>query len=192
MTKRIIVLGVSSLVAISAFAAQVETSKLKQLADIKITAYNHQLRTTLQSTIDLGTLKRSVKGCESIAQNMLIQNGTGGWDLERTSLNFRNPDNKPDSWEANQLKQFQKAFENGKPISQMSVERLTSVGPKKVVYKYMKAIEAEPVCLNCHGSNMLDTVNENLAIHYPNDKAVGYKAGDLMGAFVLKKIVRSK
>lgn len=192
MSKLIFVSIAFAVISVSAVAARVETSKLRQLADIKINTYNHQLRTTLQSNIELGTLKRNIKGCESTAQNMLVQNGTGGWELERTSLKFRNPDNAPDAWEKRQLEVFQTSLDNGKSIDKLSIERLTSVGPKKVAYKYMKAIKAEAICLNCHGTEMTDTVKSNLNKAYPNDLAIGYKEGDLMGAFVLKKMINTQ
>lgn len=192
MAKGIILTTCSILIAFAAIAAKVETSTLRQLANIKITTFNHQLRTTLQSNIELGTLKKHLNGCGHIEQNLMIQNSTGGWQIARTSLKVRNPSNAPDSWEYAQLTAFQSAYQKGKTIDKLSVERLSTVGPNKVVYKYMKGIEAEAICLNCHGVNLSKEVKQNLAIHYPDDQATGYQVGDLMGAFVLQKVVNAK
>ena len=180
-----------SLLGPSAYAS-IETSKLKSQAEIKITTFNHQLRTTLQANIELGGLKRGLAGCNSVAKNMAVQNTTGGWTLARTSLKVRNPKNTPSPWEKSQLETFAASFDNGKDIQDLKVERLTSLGPNRVLYKYMKGIRAEAVCLNCHGSNLSDDVKGHLKKQFPNDLAVGYKIGDLMGAFTLEKVVTVK
>lgn len=171
------------------YAAKIETSKLKQQAEIKITAYNHQLNTTLQAHIELGGLKRGVNGCDAVARNMTIQGSNIGWRLERTSLKVRNPANKPSNWEQTQLQSFQRDFEAGKDISQLKVEQMSSYGPGKVLYRYMRAIEAEAICMNCHGAKLSDTVQGHLDAQYPEDQAKGYQIGDLMGAFTLEKVV---
>jgi len=172
-----------------AYAAKIETSKLKQQAEIKIAAYNHQLKTTLQAHIELGGLKRGVNGCDAVARNMNIQGSNLGWTLERTSLNIRNPENAPTPWEQSQLQIFANEFAAGKNISQLKVERMSSFGPNKVLYRYMRAIEAEAICMNCHGNNLTDDVKGHLAKDYPNDQSIGFEVGDLMGAFTLEKVV---
>jgi len=169
--------------------ANIETSRLKSQAEIKIATYNHQLKTTLKANIELGGLKRGLAGCNSVAKNMAVQSTTGGWNLARTSLKIRNPENAPTPWEKSQLETFATSFENGKPIEQLKVERLSSIGTNKIRYKYMKGIKAEAVCMNCHGSNLSSDVKSHLNQQFPNDLAVGYKVGDLMGAFVLEKTI---
>ena len=179
------------LVAFAAWA-QIETTKLRKQAEIRITTFNHQLNATLAANIELGGLKRGVSGCDSIAKNMAVQSTTGGWRLSRTSLKVRNPKNAPTPWEEYQLTAFAKSYANGKPLSALKVEKLTSLDAETVKYKYMKGIVAEPVCLNCHGESLLPEVVGHLNRDYPNDKAIGYKLGDLMGAFALEKTVKIK
>jgi len=168
--------------------AKIETSKLRQQAEIKITTYKHQLNATLKANIELGGLKRGISGCDSVAKNMAIQSTTEGWELRRTSLKIRNPKNAPTPWEEIQLKAFRRGIEDGKAINQLRVEKLTSIRPNLVSYKYMKAITAEAVCLNCHGTQLSDDVKQHLSKQFPNDLATGYEVGDLMGAFTLEKV----
>ena len=43
------------------------------------------------------------------------------------------------------------------------------------------------VCLKCHGENIDPAVKAKLGELYPNDKATGYKLGDLRGAFTVRQ-----
>ncbi|HSD70126.1 MAG TPA: DUF3365 domain-containing protein, partial [Woeseiaceae bacterium] len=49
--------------------------------------------------------------------------------------------------------------------------------------RYMKAIPTGGLCLACHGSAIPDDVRGLLDDHYPHDRALGYEAGDMRGAF---------
>jgi hypothetical protein len=49
----------------------------------------------------------------------------------------------------------------------------------------MKAIPTGEVCLKCHGTQIAPEVSQVLASLYPEDRATGYKEGDIRGAFVV-------
>ncbi len=51
----------------------------------------------------------------------------------------------------------------------------------------MKAVPTGKVCLSCHGETVAPEVEQKLAELYPDDKARGYKEGDIRGAFVVVK-----
>ena len=53
----------------------------------------------------------------------------------------------------------------------------------------MKALPTVDLCLNCHGpqASLSAAVREKLAALYPQDKAVGYTAGQIRGAMTLRK-----
>jgi hypothetical protein len=57
--------------------------------------------------------------------------------------------------------------------------------------KYMKPIKIGAACLKCHGNegNIPPEVKELITKRYPDDKAVGYKNGDLRGAVSIKKLI---
>jgi hypothetical protein len=50
-------------------------------------------------------------------------------------------------------------------------------------FRYMKAIPTNIVCLKCHGSEIDPKVAAKLEKLYPEDKAIGFKQGDIRGAF---------
>jgi hypothetical protein len=51
----------------------------------------------------------------------------------------------------------------------------------------MKAIPTEAMCLTCHGTEISPAVLTRVNQLYPQDKAIGFKEGDLRGAFVVVK-----
>ncbi len=108
-----------------------------------------------------------------------------GWQIGRTSLKPRNAANAPDAWETSVLKEFEArkaAGENPKKMEHYEV--VTKNG--QPFFRYMKAIPtAEKPCLVCHGSNIKPALIEVLDKLYPQDKARGYKAGDIRGAFTI-------
>jgi hypothetical protein len=57
------------------------------------------------------------------------------------------------------------------------------------VFRYMKAIPTDDVCLMCHGEQIQENLSAELQRLYPNDQATGYKKGDIRGAFTAIKIL---
>ena len=43
------------------------------------------------------------------------------------------------------------------------------------------------MCLQCHGQSIAPDVREKLSGLYPEDKATGYREGDIRGAFVVTR-----
>jgi len=57
----------------------------------------------------------------------------------------------------------------------------------KKVFRYMKAIPTQDVCLKCHGTDIDPAVIKALDETYPNDKAQGFKEGNIRGAFTISQ-----
>ncbi len=111
-----------------------------------------------------------------------------GWAIRRVSLKNRNPKAVPDAWERAALEDFDRRAAAGeKPVTLEKGEVVAEGGRK--TYRYMKALPTLPACTNCHGdpATMKPAVIEKLASLYPQDRAVGYKVGDIRGAITLKK-----
>ncbi len=110
-----------------------------------------------------------------------------GWQIGRTSLKLRNPDNAPDSWERQVLEQFEQRLEKGEDPQKMEHSEILAMNGKRV-FRYMKAIPtAEKPCLACHGKELSDEVEETIEALYPEDSAIDYEAGEIRGAFTLIK-----
>ncbi|OQW93496.1 MAG: hypothetical protein BWK79_10825 [Beggiatoa sp. IS2] len=109
-----------------------------------------------------------------------------GLKVGRTSLKLRNPKNAPDEWETKVLKNFVERQVQGKNLSKMEFYEVFEKDGKKQV-RYMKAIPVAEPCLTCHGTEIVPEISAKLKTLYPEDKATGFKLGDLRGAFTLIK-----
>ncbi|MDH3354794.1 MAG: DUF3365 domain-containing protein [Chromatiales bacterium] len=110
-----------------------------------------------------------------------------GVKLGRTSLKLRNPDNAPDAWEKSVLMKFEKRKAAGENVKKLAYSEVVVEGGKQY-FRMMKAIPtAKKPCLMCHGGKVKPGIEAKLGKLYPNDKARGYKAGDIRGAFTLKQ-----
>jgi hypothetical protein len=110
-----------------------------------------------------------------------------GWTIGRTSLKLRNPKNAPDQWESDVLNRFESRLAHGEDAKNMEYSEVVAMNGKRV-FRFMKAIPtAKKPCLACHGSKLKPAVAEALDGLYPEDKATGYKAGQIRGAFTLSR-----
>ncbi len=102
--------------------------------------------------------------------------------LRRTSLKTRNPANAPDEWELATLKAFLARKAAGEDIARLEAWRLEGEGADARL-RFMKAIPTAEMCLQCHGTAIAPEVKAALAESYPQDRATGFSAGDIRGAF---------
>ena len=113
-----------------------------------------------------------------------------GWNIRRVSLKNRNPLAVPDAWERTALEDFDRRAAAGEaPATLEKAELVTESG--KQSYRYMRALPTQALCLNCHGlpEQLSPAVKERLKALYPDDKAVGYRPGEIRGAMTIRKPV---
>lgn len=103
--------------------------------------------------------------------------------LSRVSLKNRNPANLPNEWQAEVLNDFERQKAEGKDINSLIWSETVIVNGEQE-FRFMKAAPTGPVCLSCHGTDLSPEVSQVLAELYPMDRAKGYRAGDIRGAFV--------
>ena len=148
-----------------------------------------KLLTVLQEEIQKGGAEGAIGVCREKAPAMAkAASEQTGWAIRRVSLKNRNPKAVPDAWEEAVLKDFDKRVATGeKPTSLEKGEAVTLDGKK--VYRYMKALPTQDLCLQCHGTpdRISPAVQAKLKDLYPNDKAVGYAPAEIRGAITLKK-----
>ena len=101
-----------------------------------------------------------------------------GVTVRRVSSKYRNEGNKPDGVDTEVLEQFQKALENKTFVKK---PKLVDVNGTKRVYVPILISKA---CIKCHGQNIDPEIAKVIKAYYPNDKATGFKMGDLRGAMV--------
>ena len=71
-------------------------------------------------------------------------------------------------------------------MAKMEYAEVVAEGGKQY-FRYMKAIPTGELCLKCHGAEIEPGVKAKLDELYPNDKARGFKLGDIRGAFTIKQ-----
>lgn len=143
------------------------------------------LKGELQAAMQSGGPVNAIEVCNRRAPEIAAGfSAQKGWTVARTSLKYRNPDNAPDDWERAVLEEFEKRKAAGEDPKQMShADVVKDDGVTK--FRFMKAIPAGPLCLACHGETIDATVEARIRELYPEDRARGYRAGDIRGAFTI-------
>ena len=139
------------------------------------------LKATLQAAMKAGGPLNAIPVCNTdapkIAQQMSAKHGV---DIHRTSLKPRAT--SPVEWEIAVLQGFEQQKADGKPVGELVWKEVVEVDGRPTL-RMMKAIGTEEVCLTCHGAAVKPEVAAKIAELYPNDKATGFSAGDVRGAF---------
>lgn len=133
------------------------------------------LQSLLMKTIQEKGFVEAVEVC-----NLKMQANTQDSNprIRRVSDLNRNPSNAPTDSELKIIQKWKSDLSQGKEIEPTIFE-------ESQFHIVMKPIVLQnPTCLNCHGTSINPEVENKIKSLYPNDKAIGYKLGDLRGAFV--------
>lgn len=173
------------------FAVNADMEQNKAEAKKITGAFFEELKGELVKGMKAGGPVYAIGICKSLAPAIAMKHSeNSGWDVGRTSLKLRNPDNAPDVWETKVLQQFDERRAKGEAPDTLVYTEVVEEGDEKY-YRFMKGIVMPPVekmpCLKCHGENIDAETAAKLDELYPQDKARGYKAGQVRGAFTLKK-----
>jgi Protein of unknown function (DUF3365) len=101
------------------------------------------------------------------------------FSVGRSSHKLRNPENAPLESVKKYLAEYSEKKAADAPVE------VADVGQEWIV---ISPIEAQPLCLTCHGDPKTFDPNlkQALAERYPEDQATGFEAGDLRGVFWAK------
>jgi hypothetical protein len=167
-----------------------ESKEFVQLSRAASKALGGELKKQLQVAMKKDGPVNGLTVCSENAQKISKKiSKDKGMSVGRTSLKYRNEANEPDDWETSILKQFEQRKASGESAVTLEYSEKTEINGEKVL-RYMKAIPTDDVCLTCHGSNIAEPVAAKLQELYPNDKATGFKKGDIRGAFTIIKSVK--
>ena len=159
--------------------------ELAAKSKVAVKEFMGQLKGELQSAMKSGGPIKAIDVCKEQAP-MIAKNLSEkyGWKIARTSLKTRNSSNAPDAWESKVLHDFEKRKQNGEKVKPMAFfETVNENGVKS--FRFMKAIPTGKACLTCHGDNLDPALAAKLDSSYPDDKAIGFKLGDIRGAFTI-------
>ena len=142
---------------------------------------------TLKKAIKKGGPVKAINVCNTAAQKLAEKLGKQlGVEIYRVSHRPRNPDNKADELELKIINSYIEAHNKRQTAPPIAVKR-----GKKIIF-YAPIYLVYPLCTKCHGQPGKEIAPETLKTIkklYPNDKATGFKLGELRGLWkiVLKK-----
>ncbi|WP_083608158.1 Tll0287-like domain-containing protein [Teredinibacter haidensis] len=165
-----------ALTALPSTAEKLDSKRLEQSRAI-VEEFHKTLGGKLKAAISEGGFVKAIDVCSEQAPALASAIGKRHEVLvKRISDKARNPLAAADKEESNILRQLANIHASEKPTP---LEITTDT-------RYYKGIAIQPLCLACHGNALEEDVKAALSKHYPSDKAVGYSAGDLRGAFVVE------
>ena len=109
-------------------------------------------------------------------------------DFSRTALGVRTPADAPDAWERQLMEQMSFMLDAGVDPETMEIAEIVSEGDAKV-FRWMRPILMSDSCLACHGEAISPRVKLLLGQDYPLDEATGYAAGQMGGAYSVRKVL---
>lgn len=183
--KRLVTAALLASVSVGMAQAEEKRELLQQSKGI-MKEFMESLKGELQSAMKSGGPVHAIDTCHRVAPGIATEKSRNGWQVGRTSLKVRNPDNAPDAWELAALQKFEERKAAGEPVESMVFHEVVEEDGKKY-FRVMKPIPTGKVCVKCHGSEIPPKVEAKLNELYPGDKARGFSEGDIRGAFTLKK-----
>lgn len=193
MRKWFLFAGLSAIVAAGfalgaasvAKTAQDDVAARMKAARPVVKEFGKSLKGKLISAMKSGGPMRAISVCTVAAPEITERlSEAKGWRVARTALKVRNPGNAPDAWERKVLEMFVAKAKGGADPKTLEHGEFAVVDGEKV-FRYMKAIPTAKPCLTCHGTNIDAKVSAAIKDAYPEDKATGFKLGDIRGAFTI-------
>ena len=151
--------------------------------------FAEKLKSELVGAMKVDGPVNAIEVCNVSAPAIAADASANGWSAGRTSLKTRNPKNAPDAWEKRTLEEFDAAKSAGADAAKLEhFEVIEENGVR--TFRFMKAIPVAEPCLACHGEAIKEPVSAKLKELYPDDRATGYKVGDIRGAFTLSSALK--
>lgn len=133
-----------------------------------------------------------IRVCNVEAPEIAARVSGSRFEVGRTALRVRNPDNAADDWEESVLHRFEASMKQGADPAGLEAWRIETIvdngennGEGDRVGRYMKAIPTGPQCVVCHGESIAPALAETIERLYPEDQATGFAPGELRGAFTV-------
>lgn len=170
--------------------AQADEADMKARADkskAAIGEFAGKLKGQLEAGMKEGGPVNAIGVCNTVAPTLAKEaSAKHNMNIARTSLKTRNSNNAPDAWESKVLNSFEERKAKGEALDTIAFAEVVESDGKKE-YRFMKAIPTGEVCLKCHGETIDPATKAKLTELYPNDKATGFKLGDIRGAFTIRQ-----
>ena len=172
--------------------AQEPGARGKYLAESRAVALKaiQQYRAQLASELAISGPLRALMVCRYSCPEMVSAlSRKSGWGVAMVSLKPRDPaTGMADAWEQRTLLDFERRIAGGERGDRLEFAEVVTE-PQGKFYRYARAIIVEPACLACHGppESLSASVKAQLSIHYPFDRATGFRVGQLYGIATVKR-----
>jgi len=135
--------------------------------------FQRELQQALAEGLARGPVE-AISACRVRAPEIAADLSREGVRMGRASHRLRNPDNAPPDWVAPVLERY---------LAEPSHREPATVALPGEREGYVTPIVTQPPCLTCHGEDLAPEVEARLEALYPDDRAVGFRAGELRGVF---------
>jgi hypothetical protein len=180
-------------VAILAMAAPAEVVPLKKMTEESrrvALRVSQELSALLIREMQLSGPLRSFLVCKYTCPEILsTQSRKTGWRVAAVSLKPRNSAlGMADAWEQKAIADFNRRAASGESSESLEFAEFVRE-PQASYFRYARAMMVEPLCLSCHSARekLPESVKAQLAIDYPFDQAVNFRAGDVYGIVSIKR-----
>lgn len=165
----------------SFMAASANDAAAQQIGEGASTALIQKLGSQVKGIMQKDGPVEAVNFCSKNAISLTHEvSKAHGVKMKRVTLQQRNPLNRPTPEEI----EIMNAWMSGMAKAQQPTAVLTKV-PTGFTY-YKPLVINNDACLKCHGTvDSTTPLGQALKAAYPNDRAIGYKMGDLRGMIVV-------
>jgi hypothetical protein len=170
-------LGVMSATSLTIAADASDIEKHRERAK----GFLGELRTRLQAAMAESPMA-AVAVCQSEAPQIAKHWSSEGYIVRRTASRVRRADNGPTAQDLATIERFAARLAAGE--SAIGIEEF--VAEDRGQSRYARALVAEPTCLVCHGENIAPAIVASIDASYPQDRARGFRLGDLRGIVVVE------
>ena len=145
---------------------------MEQLDQMRIS-----LASTLEGETEEPTMETMKEVCRPVGMRAVAIGKENGWQVRQVASKFRNPDHAPASAQERDVIDL---FHRHPEINGLWEPATAEQGAG---LNYYRRINVEPSCLACHGTKASRPafIKDN----YPDDKAFGFKVGDLRGMYAV-------
>lgn len=137
-----------------------------------VASLKQRLVSELTAAIASGGAENAIEVCRFRAPEIARAASAPGLRIGRTSHKLRNPANAAPDWVAPLLAEYVAGERGSEPTA-------VSLGGGRT--GYVEPLATAPLCLACHGESITAAVTAKLASLYPEDRATGFRAGELRG-----------
>jgi hypothetical protein len=134
--------------------------------------FKTNLKSALVEGMQTGPVE-AITVCSMQAPSIVAALSVDGVVMGRSSHKLRNPDNAPPRWLAGHLDSFAAGNRQGPLVLRLDGGR----------YGYAEPIATQAMCLLCHGEKLAPDIATRISEAYPQDKATGFREGDIRGVF---------